>query len=79
MFGKKLANNRGEGFLWASKFYKITNDIAIPPPKKRNPEGKSTVNPGGTAIKKQDETTTNQQTMRKIHVNELHARIFHPR
>ena len=31
----------------------------------------------GTAVKKQEQTTTKQLVMRKIYVNKLHANIIH--
>ena len=48
-------------------------------PKKKNTEGKADVHPEGTAVNKQENTTTKKISTRKIHVNELHAKLSHPR
>ena len=74
-----MANISGEGFLLTTKFYKSAHNADILSPDKRNPEGKSDVQPEGTGVKKQNNTTTKQITTRKICANDLHTKLFHPR
>ena len=58
-----------------TKFYKSANDAALLAPEKWKLEGKAYVNMEGTAIKKQENTTTKQTTTREIRANELHENI----
>ena len=51
-FNKKMANKVGVGFLLTTKFYKSANNTNVLDPVKRKPEGKGSIQPEGTAIKK---------------------------
>ena len=50
---EKIANKAGKGFLLTAKLYKSANNAAILNPEKRKLEGKASIQPEGTAIKKQ--------------------------
>ena len=78
-FDEKMANNCGEGFILTTKFYKSANDAAILTPNKQKLEGKAAVHLEGNTAKNQENTTTKQPTTRKIHANELHTKLSHPR
>ena len=56
-FDGKMANKYGEGLLLTTKFYKIANNVDILDPGKQKPEGKGYIQPKGTSVKKQDNTT----------------------
>ena len=77
-FDKKMASKAGEGFLLTTNFYNSANYASLLDPKKRNLEGKAYIQPKGAAIKKQENTTTKQIAMRKIHAKELHMKLGHP-
>ena len=47
-----MANKVGVGFLLTTKFYKSANNTNVLDPVKRKPEGKGSIQPEGTAIKK---------------------------
>ena len=48
-------------------------------PEKREPGGGgASIQPEGTAVKKQEDTTTKTIATRKFHANEFHAKIGHP-
>ena len=78
-FDKKMANKAGEGFLPTIKFYKSANDATFLASKKRKPEEKASIHPEGMDIKKQENTTPKQIGTRKIHANEIHVKLIHPR
>ena len=78
-FDKKMANISGEGFLLTTKFYKSAHNADILSPDKRNPEGKSDVQPEGTGVKKQNNTTTKRISLQKIHANNIHKKLGHTR
>ena len=73
-----MGNKSGGGFLLTTKFYKVANDVSLFVPEKRKTGEETTVHPGGTAVKKQENTTTKHIETRKIHPNELHTKIVHP-
>ena len=73
-----MANKYSEGYILTTKFYNIANYATILAPKKWNSEEKSDINPEGTTVKKQDNTTTKQILMWNIHSNELHTNVRHP-
>ena len=52
-------------------------DAALLAPDKWKPEYKANIPPEGTAIKKQENTTTKQIATRNIHVKKLHAKLGH--
>ena len=74
-----MANNGGEWFLLTTKFYKSSNDTALLASEKWDPEGKASVNSEGAAVKKQENMTTKLLVMWKIHANEIHVKLGHPR
>ena len=76
---KKMVNKDIRGFLQTTKFYKSKNAANPFLPKKRNTEGKASIHPEGTTIKKQGNTTPKQIATRKIHANELHTKIGNSR
>ena len=51
-FDKKIANKASEGFILTTKFYKSANYAALLAPDKRNPEGKTDIQPEGIAVNK---------------------------
>ena len=59
-FDKKMTDKSGKGFLLTTKFFKIANYAAILVTEKRNTEEKAFVQMVGTAVKKQENTTTKQ-------------------
>ena len=59
-FDEKMANHSGEGFILTTNFYNSANNANILPPKERNPEGKSAVQPEGVTTKNQEKTTSKQ-------------------
>ena len=73
-----MANNGGKGFLLVAKFYKSANNVALLDPKKRNMERKASVHPEGTAINKQENTTTKHLSMLKIQAYEIYVKLIHP-
>ena len=77
-FHKKMVKKSGQGFLLTTKFYNSANDAALSAPGKRNPEGKAAIHPEGTSTKKQENMKTKTIVTRKIHANELHAKLGHP-
>ena len=78
-FDKKMANKAGEGFKLTTKFYNISNNSAILTPKKQKREGKAFIHTEAKAAKKQENTKTKQIAMLKIHVNDIHTWLSHPR
>ena len=70
-----MAKKFSEGFLLTTKFYKNANEAALLIHWKQNPEGRVTVQPKGTSVKKQEQMTTKIIVMRKIHANDLHAKL----
>ena len=77
-FDEKVTNNGGEGFILTTELYKRANHAALFSPKKKNTEGKAAVHLEGTTINKQGNKTTKKLATRKIHANDLHAKIRHP-
>ena len=49
------------------------------PPKKRNPEGNADIQPEVEEVNEKKHTTTKQILTRKIHANDLHTKLVHPR
>ena len=76
-FDKKMENKSGEVFLLNTKFYKSADNAALLVFKKRNTEGKETIQPEGAAVKRQENTTTKHIVLWKVHANELHAKLSH--
>ena len=72
-----MAYKAREGFLLTTKLYKSTNYTSLLTPEKKNLEGKAVLQPEGTSIKKQENTTTRKIATRKIYANELHAKLGH--
>ena len=70
-----MVNKDIRGFLQTTKFYKSKKAANPFLPKKRNTEGKASIHPEGTTIKKQGNTTPKQIATRKIHANELHTKL----
>ena len=74
-FTRKLQTTVAKDFYWPPSSTRAQTMPLFPPPEKRKPEGKAAVHPEGTAIKKQENTTTNQLVTRKIHTNRLHTKL----
>ena len=72
-----MENKACDGLLLTSKFYKKTKNTSILDNKKRNTEGKASIQPEGTVTKKQENTTTKTIVTRKVCTNKLHTKIGH--
>ena len=73
-----MANKAVEGFLLTINFYKSAKYADILDPEKWKPEGRASIQSEGAAVKKQENMTTKQIVMQKIHTNDLHTNIGHP-
>ena len=51
-FDEKMMNKASKGFLLTTNFFNNTNGSAIVEPKKRKMEGKASIQPEGTSVKK---------------------------
>ena len=70
-----MAKQSGNGFLPTTSFYKSANYAAILTPENQQSEGKGSIQPEGTAVNKQENKTINQIATRKIHADDLHAKL----
>ena len=73
-----MANKSGKGFLLNTNFHKSANNAALSAPDKQKPDGKSSIQPEGTAIKKQYNTETKRITTRKVYAKKIHAKLLDP-
>ena len=76
-FHEKMAKHGGKGFILTTRFYKSSNYATILGPYKHNLDGKISIQQEGTAVSIQQQTTTKQLAMQKIHTNDLHAKLGH--
>ena len=60
-----------------TKYYKNKNYTPFFVKEKQNPEERAAIHTEGAAVKKEENTTTKQFFTRKIHNNDLHAKIVH--
>ena len=58
-----------------TKLYKNIDNTTISGPRKWKSEGKAAVDQEGMVAKKQEQTTTKQQAIQKIHTNKVHTEI----
>ena len=78
LFDKKIVNKSGKEFILTTKFHKSTNDTTLLEPNKRKTEDKTDLQLEGTAVKKQENTTTTKNATHKVHTNKLHVKLVHP-
>ena len=74
-----MANHDGKGYLLTKNLYKGAKYAALLVPNKRNLEEKATVLTKGTTVNKQEQTTTKKLSMQKIHANNIHVKLSHPK
>ena len=74
-----MVNKYSKLFLLTAKFYNSAKDTALLVPENWKLEGKASIQTEVTTVKKQENTTTKKIWTRKVHANELHANLGHPR
>ena len=78
VFDKTMANKSGKGFPLDTRFYNIANVAAILSPYNLNLKEEAAIHPEGVVFKKKEQATTKQIATRKIHANEIQAKLNRP-